>query len=164
MAAGAHRWTATALAVVLGLGALGACTKDSGSKTEFCRQIKRAPALGTVVSGFADTDRSTLDDRLDDVSKAYAALRDAAPDDVRGDVNEMSDLVDALVASIRAHPDDPEAAADAARKAVVANPGGVTSAVKVTDYASKQCGVQLNPTVEGATTTSVAAVTTTTGG
>ncbi|QXC62761.1 hypothetical protein KSP35_08230 [Aquihabitans sp. G128] len=153
MVGAARRWTATAAAVALALVALGGCTKDHGSEADFCREVKRIPTLDAVVTGFVDTEPSALDARLDDASKAYATLEDAAPDDVRDSVSDMTALVDAVLAAVRAHPDDPEAAARDLRAAVKDHPNAARSSLAVASYASEHCGVELNPKVVDTTST-----------
>jgi hypothetical protein len=108
-------WSRAALAVVavLALGALGgaACSKDEGSTEAFCREVRLVPPLASVVSGYAEADPATLDQRLDEAAAAYRRLAEAAPSDVRGDVRTMTDLVDAVLDAVRANDGDPDATA-----------------------------------------------------
>ncbi|CAN5408917.1 hypothetical protein BH10ACT1_BH10ACT1_18720 [soil metagenome] len=143
----------------LALGSVAACSKDSGSEAEFCREVKEIPTLDSVVAGFADTEPSALDARLDDASAAYAALRRSAPDDIADSVDEVTDLVDAVIDAVRSHPDDPEAAAAQLRTAVEDHPGGAAASEQVVAYASEHCQVELDPSVEESTTTTVAPAT-----
>ncbi|MCU1496833.1 MAG: hypothetical protein JWM47_786 [Acidimicrobiales bacterium] len=142
-----------ALALALVVAVVGGCTKETGSEAEFCREVKRIPPLETVVTGFVNTDPVALGARLDDAEAAYDALLDAAPGEIRGSVREMNSLVDAVIAAVRRHPDDPEAAASELRKALLSNRGGATASAKVVRYTGEHCGLDLAPSVDETTTT-----------
>jgi hypothetical protein len=150
----AARRTATATLLTLALGIGGAaCTKEDGSTADFCREIRQAPTLDSVVSGFADVDADELDQRLDDAAEAFDSVERSAPGAVRGDVETMVELVDAVIASVKAHKDDPEAAAAELRELVADHKGAARASLNVARYASRECDLALNPTEEPTTTT-----------
>jgi len=141
---------------LLTLCCLTSCTKDEGSVTAYCSQLRRVPPLASVLTGFADEDPGQLSARLDDASASYARLAKEAPSEVRGDTEDTVALVDAVIAGVSDHGDDPEAAASAVRKAVKEHPDAAAAAAKVSAYAADKCKVVLNPTVPagaGPTTT-----------
>lgn len=146
----------TATVAVLALVVSVSCSTDHGSQDAFCRQIRKVPPLASVISGFADDDPTELRTRLDDARTAYTDLRDAAPEDIRDDVDATVDLVDAVIDAVAANGTDPEAVAAEVRSAVKLHPGAATSSTKVAAYAKQRCAVELNPTVpadSGASTT-----------
>lgn len=140
---------AASAAVVLVLAAAGgtACTKDQGSTEAFCREVRLVPPLASVVSGYAEADPATLDQRLDEAAAAYRRLADAAPSDVRGDVRTMTDLVDAVLDAVRANDGDPDATAADLRAAMKRHEGAQAASLAVAAFARTHCDVELNPTV-----------------
>lgn len=164
------RQAATALALVLALVAGGAsgltaCGDDSGSEEAFCRQVTDLPPLDAAIDDFSEADATELGRRLSSTAEAYDALRDAAPDDIRGSVDEVVDLVDAILDAVEADAEDPEKVADALRDAVLEHPGAADASTRVVAYAADRCDVQLNPMLDDEPTTTApgASTTTTTG-
>lgn len=132
---------AAAIAVVF----LGGCTDDEPTAASFCDELGQAPSLAAVLTGFADQDPTQLQRQLDDAEAQYDDLRDTAPDVIAPDVDRTVELVDAVIAAVRADRDDPAAAAAAIRDVVDDHPDATTSGLAVADYAREQCEVELNP-------------------
>lgn len=129
------------------MASLAGCADEEPSVGSFCDELRQAPSLAAVVTGFADQDPSRLTAALDDTAEAYADVRAAAPDDIAPDVDRTVDLVDAVIDAIRRHGDDPVAAAAAVREVVAAMPDAGTSSLAVADYARAECQLELNPAV-----------------
>lgn len=147
-----------ATATVLGTIALAAvgfvgCSSDGGSQEAFCTQVRKVQPLEVLLAGFTEADPVELARRLDNGADDYAALLDASPGAIRGDVGQVVDLVDAVIAAVRAHRNDPEAAGAQVRVAVADHPKAAASSTAVATYAKDRCGVDLNPTVVDDTTT-----------
>ena len=147
-------------AAAVALSTLG-CTKEQGSEEAFCREVAKAPTIDSVVSGFTDADPGELDKRLADAAKSYEDIANAAPGEIRGEVDTVVRLVDAVIDAVKDHSDDPEVVADQVRNAVVDNPGSIKAAASIAIYAANNCSLELNPTVddepETATTTTTTA-------
>lgn len=141
----------TVLLTVLA-SAIAGCTDDGGSEDAFCREVRSLPPLDSVINGFSEADPGQLETRLTRASSAYEDLRAAAPSEIRGSVGDMVDLVDAVLDAVEANRDDPEAAVDALRTAVVENPDAPLASRRVVDYAADSCDVVLNPTLDAETT------------
>ncbi len=149
----AKRWTTCLAAVALSVGQ-AACSDDGGAdEAAFCRQVQELPPLEMVIDGFTETDATELGRRLDDASDAYTGLRDVAPEEIRGSVDEVVELVLAILGAVEANPDDPEAASDELRTAVVEHPDAAAASKRVVDYAADRCDVTLDPTLDVETTT-----------
>lgn len=123
----------------------GSCTTDPGSEEAFCDQVGEVPTMGVLLAGFADADPVELERRLDAGATAYEGLRDEAPEQIRGRVSEVVDLVTAMIDAVRANPDDPDALAADLRAAVAEQPEIEQAATEVEAYARTTCGVELDP-------------------
>ena len=144
-------WSAGPRQVMAGLALLalliaaGGCTSSdsSGSDEAFCARLAETPALSTVIERFTSASSGELDQRLDEATDAYAALRSAAPGEIDDEVDTLVDLVDAVIGAVRSNPDDSVAAADQVRSVVADHPDAEAASTKVTDYASRTCGMEL---------------------
>ena len=146
-------------AAALAFSTLG-CTKEQGSEKAFCREVANAPTIDSVVSGFTDADQGELDKRLADAAEAYDDIAKAAPGEIRGDVDTVVRLVDAVIDAVKDHSEDPEVVAEQVRNAVVDNPGSIKAAASIAIYAANNCNLELNPTVEDGPTSSTTSTTT----
>ena len=134
-----------ALLTVTALGPLAACSKSSGSTADFCADLKKTPTLESVLTGYADIDPAELADRLDAAKEGFDQLRDSAPSEIDGDVDEMVSLVDDVLAAVKRHKDDPEAVAGDLRQAVRGRLGAAKASLRVAAYGATKCDVKLNP-------------------
>lgn len=124
-----------------------ACTDDSGSEEAFCSQVIEVPTMGVLLAGFDEADPVELERRLDVGMAAYESLRDEAPEEIRGRVGEVVDLVTDMIDAVRANPDDAEALAAEVRTAVAEHPDAEKAATEVDAYARITCEVELTPAV-----------------
>jgi hypothetical protein len=135
-----------ATAAVAGLALLGAgCSDDEPAVGSFCDELRQAPSLAAVLTGFADQDAAQLDEQLDEAEAQYGDLRESAPDVIEPDVKSTVDLVDAVIAAVREERDDPVAAAEGVRNVLADHPDAETAGLAVADYARAECDVDLNP-------------------
>lgn len=160
MAARRRRTIATVLATAVAVAAfgLGACSKGGDDNASFCAAVRSAPSLESVLVGFTAQDPAELGRRLDKAQAAYATVRSSAPKAVHDDVTTIVDVVDQLIAAVRAHPNDPDAVRDRIRSDVADHQGVAAATVAVADYARDHCDVELNPgvTVDQTTSTTTA--------
>jgi len=115
-----RRSLALVLAVLTVAGATTGCAKAKGSKEAFCKQLREA-------------------------RDAFGDLQKAAPRSIRADVGAVGELVDDVVGAIEDHPDDAAAVASQLRMNMLTSPSAGKAALNVGNYASKECGVSLNP-------------------
>lgn len=154
---------AVALAAALALGT-SACAEDSGSTEAFCEQVRKVPALESVLSRFSEADPDVLADRIVKARAAYEALETSAPDAIRDETEDVVALVIAVLQAVEDHPTDPAAAADQLRDEVAARPEAEASRKEVAAFAQDECDVRLDPTLapsSGTSTTTTAATSTT---
>lgn len=140
-----RRVLATLSAVVALSLVSSACTTDAGSEEAFCDQVGEVPTMGVLLAGFADADPVELERRMDAGMTAYASLRDEAPEQIRGQVSEVVDLVTAMIDAVRANPNAPEALAADLRTVVAEHPEVEEAATEVEAYARTTCGIELDP-------------------
>lgn len=137
------RWGAAALICVAALTV--GCSDDEPAVGSFCDELRQAPSLAAVLTGFADQDANQLDGQLDEAEAQYGDLRATAPEEIEPDVERTVDLVDAVIAAVRSESDDPVAAAEAVRTVIADHPDAEISALAVADYARSNCDIELNP-------------------
>lgn len=128
------------------------CSKDPGSRVAFCREARQVPDLSATLGGFSQADRAELRKRLTTAGRAYGRLRDAAPEEIRGDAAKVVGIVEAVLDAVRAHPGDPEAATAEVRRVMADAPDIAKASAAVTTFASRHCGVELDPTASAPTT------------
>lgn len=133
------------MAALVCFGAFAGCSDDEPAVGSFCDELRQAPSLAAVLTGFADQDAGQLDQQLDEAEAQYADLREAAPAEIGPDVERTVDLVGAVIVAVRSESDDPVAAAAAVRSVIADHPDAETSALAVADYARNECDVELNP-------------------
>src|SRR4051812_43065495 len=170
---------AAALVAILVAVALSGCTHSSGSTAKFCAQVRKVPALESVLARFSEADPDVLRDRIDKARSAYDSLETDAPSEIAGDTKAVVSLVDDVLDAVEQNPSDPAKAAAQLRTAMARHQGVEAKRAKLTAYARTTCDVQLDATLtestpsgptsttsSGSTTTSTtlepAAITTTT--
>jgi hypothetical protein len=141
---GPHRVGTLALAAAVALAGLSGCTHEKGSQAALCREVKHAPRLQTVLAGFRQADPDELKRRLASARSAYADLADAAPGDIRADMGRIDGLVDAVITSVTAHPNDGPALAADIHAYVTKHPEVSASTKAVAAYSDSHCHVQLD--------------------
>jgi hypothetical protein len=140
-----RRFVALVLAVLTVAGATAGCAKAKGSKEAFCKQLRQTPALSTALAGYPSGDSATYTTQLREARDAFGDLQKAAPRSIRADVGAVGELVDDIVGAIEDHPDDAAAVASQLRMNMLTSPSAAKSALNVSNYASKECGLSLNP-------------------
>lgn len=138
--------------LVVVVSVLVGCSQDPGSTAAFCREARRVPDLSATLGGFSQADHAELRTRLTTAQRAYERLRDAAPEAIRRDATTVVHVVGAVLDAVRAHPGDPEAATAEVRRVMTAAPDVTTASAAVTSFASRHCGVQLDPTADATST------------
>lgn len=128
------------------LATASACTSESGSVEAFCEAVADIPPLATVVTGFAETHPAEMESRLVEAEAAYAELRAAAPGEIDSEVDQVVDLADEIMAAVREHSEDRDAAADRIRGSIADHPEAQEASAAVVAYASEHCGLTLDPT------------------
>jgi hypothetical protein len=122
----------------------GACAKPKGSKEELCEQLPDTPALESVLAGFTTTDPDALRASVDDAIERFRDLEAAAPREIKPDVAEVVVVVEEIGEAVKEDPEDREAVADAVRSIALEHTGAAAAALRLADYASRECGIDLN--------------------
>lgn len=125
---------AVLLATLLG-GVLGGCSDDDRTAA-FCDRVAAADRL------VREGDVTTLEQQ----AETFAGLRDAAPAEVRADVDLLADVIDDLARTVAA-----SSTPEAGRDAVFTRRAGERERIEAAGrnlerYASERCGLTLNPT------------------
>ena len=138
----AHRTVARVGIVVTGLlviAALGACTDDKGSADELCAAVAE-DGVATTLQGFDPTDAEAALDQLRDARVKLGNLLDAAPDDVRGDLQTEIDYVQALIDVLEdVEPADATESALQIQAVTDAHPGVDDAAAHLAAFADEKC-------------------------
>lgn len=146
---------AGALLAATAIGALGlvGCGGDEETSNSFCAALRSAPTLESVVSGFTGLDGPELSRRLDRAAGAYKTVEKTAPEKIRGEVRLVVRVVEDIVESVRANPEDPNAAMASVRRTVEDQTDLIGASSRVASYASTECDLDLNPGASLPTTT-----------
>ncbi|WP_426572081.1 hypothetical protein [Aquihabitans sp. McL0605] len=150
--------TSIALAALVGAAALVGCSHPTGSKAKFCAQVRKVPALESVLAHFSETDPDVLNDRITKARAAYDQLTEDAPSAIDVQTDQVVKLVDDILDAVEQHPTDPAKAAAQLRKAVAVDKQVGAARTKVAAYAKTECGVQLDATLTDSPTTTTAPV------
>jgi len=130
-------WSRVALVVALGLAA---CSDESGSAEELCAALGAADGLATVFAGFDPTDSEAALDQLRTARVELGELQEAAPSDVRDDLQVEIDYVQALIDGLEQVPaGDPAAAAAMVQSVTDAHPDVQAAADGLEAYAAASC-------------------------
>jgi hypothetical protein len=131
------RWGRAALVVALGLAA---CRDDAGSAEELCAALAGAEGLATVFAEFDPTDTETSLDQLRTARVELGELQEAAPSEVRDDLQVEIDYVQALVDGLATVPaGDPAAAAAMVQRVTDEHPDVQAAADQLEAYAADTC-------------------------
>jgi hypothetical protein len=88
---------AAALCAVALVASGAACSDDEGSAEELCAAVRRDPTMLSVFDGFDPSDASDALDRLRTARVSLGELRDAAPDEVRDDLDVEISYIQGLI-------------------------------------------------------------------
>ena len=135
------RAPALAVAAVIALGALVACSDDeTGSAEELCAALGDGRQLGTTLEGFDPTDTDSALEQLRDARLTLGQLRTVAPSEVKRDVSVEIDYVQALIEALEeVGPNDPTAAVAAVRRATEDHPDVQQAADRLEAWSETTC-------------------------
>jgi hypothetical protein len=119
--------------------ALAACSEEEGSAEELCDAVADSE-ITAVFQGFDPTDRDAALDQLRTARVTLGDLHDAAPGEVRDDLQREIDYVQALVDSLEAvEPGDATDTALRIQAVTDAHPGIDEAAANLTAFAEEEC-------------------------
>ncbi len=132
-----HR--AAALAAGLAL-AVSACGGDEGSAEELCNLMRTDRTISTVFAGFDPTDTERALEQLRAARVTLGELRDAAPDEVRDDLDVEIAYVQDLIDGLSAVEGGDAAEAVEVVRAITTEHGGVAdAAAALTAFGDERC-------------------------
>lgn len=128
-------------AVALGcVVVLAACGGDEGSAKELCAALRAGPSTAAVFSGFDPTDTSRAVDQLREARVALGELRQAAPSELRNDIDVEIAYVQALLERLEALSGaEPERVVQAVREVTDANPDVDDAAARLEAWSTESC-------------------------
>ena len=88
------------VAALLSVAALVACSSDSGSTKELCQALNDGPGFSNVFQGFDPTNATAALEQLRTARVGLGDLKDAAPGEVRDDLQVEIDYVQALIVAL----------------------------------------------------------------
>jgi hypothetical protein len=116
-----------------------ACREDDGSAEELCEAVAEADVTG-VLQGFDPTDPEAALAQLRDVRVTLGELHDAAPDEVRDDLQVEIDYVQALIDALEGvEPGDATASALEVQAVTDAHPDVDDAAENLALFAEEEC-------------------------
>ncbi|MET0904381.1 MAG: hypothetical protein ABWZ52_14175 [Acidimicrobiales bacterium] len=128
-----------AAAAVVAALALAACSEDEGSADELCKAVAESEVTA-VFQGFDPTDRDSALDQLRTARVTLGDLHDAAPGEVRDDVQVEIAYVQALIDALEAvEPGDATEATLQIQAVTDAHPGIDEAAANLTAFAEEEC-------------------------
>ncbi len=129
------------LAMAVGLTlAAASCADDGGSTEELCAALADAEGVTTVFADFDPTDTESSLDQLRTARVQLGELQDAAPSDVRDDLQVEVDYVQALIDGLEEVPaGDPGAAAALVRTVTDEHPGVQAAADELEAFVATSC-------------------------
>lgn len=127
--------------VALVVSALAACTDDGGSAEELCRAVSRSDELTTSFQGFDPTDPATALEQLRPARVTLGELLDAAPEEVRDDLQVEIDYLQALIETLEeVEPGDAVESALQVQAVTDAHPQITDAAAALAAFAERECG------------------------
>ncbi len=128
------------------------CTRSSGSQEKFCAALPRTGDLLSLLSRLDPSDPEGTAQRFERGAEKFRELEKAAPREIRADVADVGDAYQKVLDAVKAHPDDLPAvrrdlADDSATFAAAAR-----SALRMADYAKRECGIDLIGGITSSTT------------
>lgn len=136
------RGAASAAAVLLAVvAATGACSSDKASPEELCTALRANPGVASTFTGFDPSDPRRALEQLRSARVTLGELRDAAPGEVRDDLDVEIDYVQALIEAVQQVEDgDANAAVEAVRQVTAAHPKVGDAAAALASYSREHCG------------------------
>lgn len=142
-------WTrrlALACAVVVAAGAgTAACSDDGGSTEAFCEQVAQVPSFRTIFDTYDPADPAAARGELDAAVEQLRALQDAAPGEVRDDVETVAGVAERLVQALgEIDPADPLSGLEGLDDLQADFDKVDEASTNVATYTQAQCGITLD--------------------
>lgn len=119
----------------------GACGGDEGSAEELCTALRANPGVASTFSGFDPSDQRQALEQLRSARVTLGELRDAAPGDVRDDLDVEIDYVQALIEGLEQVEDgDATAAVEVVRQVTAEHPQVPDASATLAAYSAESCG------------------------
>jgi hypothetical protein len=120
--------------------ALGACSDDEGSADELCSAVAESEGLATSFQGFDPTDPEAALEQLRPARVTLGELLDAAPGEVRDDLQVEIDYVQALIETLdQVEPGDATESALQVQAVTDAHPDVPEAAAELAAFAEREC-------------------------
>jgi len=128
------------VAALLGVAALVACTSGSGSTKELCEALDDGDGFATAFQEFDPTDAATALGQVRSARVKLGDLKDAAPDEVRDDLQVEIDYLQALIDALEALDDaDATEVALTIQSVADAHPDVAAAATTLQKFATERC-------------------------
>ena len=125
---------------LLCLVALVACRSGGGSVEELCDAVRSDRSTAAVFSGFDPSDTERALEQLRQARLTLGELRDAAPDEVRDDIDVEIAYVQALVDELAALTDpEPAQSVEIFRQVTADHPGVAAAATNLAAFSQENC-------------------------
>jgi hypothetical protein len=135
----ARRRAAALAAVALAFAVTGACREEKGSAEELCTEVAERDFAGTL-TGFDPTDSELALDQLRSARVDLGDLLDAAPNEVRDDLQVEIDYVQALIDALEPiAPGDAAAATRQVQAVTAAHPDVDEAAAALAAFTEREC-------------------------
>jgi hypothetical protein len=140
------RRLALACAVVAAVGAgAPACSDSGGSKEAFCEQIAQVPSFRSIFDTYDPADPAAARAQLNAAVEQLHALQDAAPGEVRDDVETVADVAERLVKALgEIDPADPLSGLEGLDNLQADFDAVEEASTNVATYTQSQCGITLD--------------------
>ncbi|MFZ6003875.1 MAG: hypothetical protein ACOYXM_08070 [Actinomycetota bacterium] len=128
-------------AIALGcVAVLAACGGDEGSAEELCAAVRADRSTPAVFSGFDPTDTSRAVEQLREARVTLGELRDAAPSELRDDIDLEIAYVQALLERLEdLGGAEPESVVQAVREVTDAHPDVADAAARLDAWSDESC-------------------------
>lgn len=128
------------VAVALLLLAAAACSDDEGSAESLCRAVAERGDVATTFLGFDPSDPEAALEQLRGARVTLGELHDAAPDEVRDDLQVEIDYVQALIDALEhVEPGDATDAALQVQAVTEAHPEVDAAAAELAAFSAREC-------------------------
>jgi hypothetical protein len=129
-----------ATALVLAAVVLVACGGGGGSTEKLCKAVRSDHSIAAVFAGFDPTNTERALEQLRSARVTLGELRDAAPDEVRDDIDLEIDYVQALVDGIDGiDSGDSAQAVEVVRQVTADHPDVADAAAALSTWSGKNC-------------------------
>jgi hypothetical protein len=128
------------IAVALLLLAAAACSDDEGSPESLCRAVAARGDVAATFQGFDPSDPEAALEQLRAARVTLGELHDAAPDEVRDDLQVEIDYVQALIDALeQVEPGDATEAALQVQAVTEAHPDVDAASAELAAFSEREC-------------------------